>query len=218
MCVTIAKRALLQKLESAAWCLMLSVMSCLSRFYPVRANALLCPCYSICQGQPHAVKPCKNPVQVAQLPGPATLCDTLQNSVQLARLHTGMGQPWRQLRTQQQCLGSRPASTSMTRGYWGVPGSRRPALLSSRSSSESWLSATLSSLMVPSFPLLLLPSVIVMHACHNILYLCPRHRSACVAHATVCTWVVVTGWPVVTYGMVCFCVSNRVALFLGRLQ
>ena len=33
--------------------------------------------------------------------------------------------------------------------------------------------------MVPALALLLLPSLLVMHACHDALYLCPRHGSAC---------------------------------------
>ncbi len=143
---------------------MLSASSCPSKSCPVRADALLCPCYSVCQGQPHSVKPSVEPCE---------------NPVQLAHLHSGMGQRWRQLKTQQQCLGSRPASTFMTRGYWVVLGSRRPALLSSRSFSASWLSATLSFLMVPTFTLLLVPSLLVMHAWHDVLYLCTHHRLAC---------------------------------------
>jgi len=118
----------------------------------------------------------QHPVQVAHLPRPATFCkQPCKHPVQVAHLHTEMGQLWRQLRIQQQCLGSRPASTSMTRGYWEVPGSRRPALLSSRSSSESWLSVTLSFLMVPTFKFLPLPLPSCMHA----MMFCTLHRSAC---------------------------------------
>ncbi len=177
------------------------------------------------------MKPCNHPVQVAHLPGPATICATLQHPVQVAHLprpatfckqpckhpvqvahlHTEMGQLWRQLRIQQQCLGSRPASTSMTRGYWEVPGSRRPALLSSRSSSESWLSVTLSFLMVPTFKLLPLPLPSCMHAmmfctlhrsaCLNVcngLYLCPGNRLACCNICNGLHLCLVIGWPVVT--------------------
>ena len=59
-----------------------------------------------------------------------------------------MGQLLQLLRILLQSRGSKPASTSTTSECWGAPGSRRPALTSSRSSSGFWLSATLSFQMV----------------------------------------------------------------------